>query len=193
MENYTYIRAADTAKLIRAQLKKHFPTCKFWVRSQTYAGGASIDIDWVDGATTEQVDKIVKPFSGAGFDGMNDYKTHNKAYLLPDGSAAFAEIERYNDENLKFEAPTGAQLVHFGADFIFTHRHYTPEKSKPVIKRICDEYGKPEPKYYESHPFFGAKENTSVTVLDWDCLSPEWGTLDQHINRAIRDALNIEL
>lgn len=40
----TYMSAADTAKLIRKALAKHFPSTKFYVRSSVYSGGASIDI-----------------------------------------------------------------------------------------------------------------------------------------------------
>lgn len=45
MENCTYLSAAETAKLIRAQLKAKFPGCKFWVRSHTYAGGEDQSIN----------------------------------------------------------------------------------------------------------------------------------------------------
>ncbi len=43
-----YFSAADTAKLVRAALKRSFPGTRFSVRSKTYSAGASIDVSWMD-------------------------------------------------------------------------------------------------------------------------------------------------
>ena len=48
----TYISAADTARLLRAALARAFPTTHFYVRSETYSGGASIDV-YFDGVQTD--------------------------------------------------------------------------------------------------------------------------------------------
>ena len=50
MNNKDYLSAAETAVLIRKALAKSFPGTKFYVRSETYSGGASIDV-YYDGAT----------------------------------------------------------------------------------------------------------------------------------------------
>ena len=42
--NATYVSPTDTAKLIRAALKRSFPRTKFSVRTDTYAGGAAVDV-----------------------------------------------------------------------------------------------------------------------------------------------------
>lgn len=42
-----YFSAADTAKLVRAALKRSFPGTRFFVRSKTYSAGASIDVSWM--------------------------------------------------------------------------------------------------------------------------------------------------
>ena len=47
---------AETAKLVRAALKRSFPGCRFSVRSSTYAGGAAIHVSWVDGPRSSDVD-----------------------------------------------------------------------------------------------------------------------------------------
>ena len=39
-----YLTCAETAKLARAALKQAFPGVRFSVRSDTYAGGASIHV-----------------------------------------------------------------------------------------------------------------------------------------------------
>src|SRR3954468_22279025 len=68
-----FISVAETAKLIRAALKKAFPTVKFAVRSKKYAGGASINVSWTDGPTAKQVEAITGQFQSAGFDGSIDF------------------------------------------------------------------------------------------------------------------------
>lgn len=97
----TYMTCSETAKLVRAELKKNFPGVTFSVRSKTYSGGASIDIHYVDGPTTKQVKHVAYRFEGAEFDGMIDLKT-SKVTEMADGSK-----------------------VQYGADFIFVHRDYT--------------------------------------------------------------------
>lgn len=190
---WKWISAADTAKLIRVQLKKHFPTTKFWVTSETYSGGASIDIHWIDGPTDSQVKAITNPFSGAGFDGMVDLKTSHSAWLLPDGSAQFAKYERDAQTTIHSTQPhPKAELVHFGADYIFEHRHHTPAIAKPIIQAVSAKYGKGEPKYYENNPHFSRSTQSPVTILDWDVRSPEWGDMDFHIAKSIREALNVD-
>lgn len=97
-----YISLADTNKAIRAALKDKFPGVKFSVRGKSYSGGASTSIYWTNGPTSRQVNEVVSHFEGATFDGMIDLKS-----------------TRYAMEN--------GERVHYGADYIFTHREVTPE------------------------------------------------------------------
>jgi len=106
-----YINVADTAKLVRAALREAFPGTKFSVRSKSYSGGASINVDWIDGPNASQVDAITFPFRGASFDPMQDLKTSTSAVL--DGEA-----------------------VHFAADFIFCCRNYSDEAVARAIARV---------------------------------------------------------
>ncbi len=69
-----YLSRAETAKLVRKILKTAFPGTKFSVRSDTYSGGASVDIRWTDGPNREAVESVVKHYEGATFDGMQDLK-----------------------------------------------------------------------------------------------------------------------
>lgn len=96
----TYLRCADTAKLIRKALKEAFPGIKFSVRSDTYAGGASIRVNWTDGPTQRDVDKIARTFSGATFDSMTDMKEYKRQTM-------------------------NGQPVSFGADYVFCSRDIT--------------------------------------------------------------------
>lgn len=92
-----YMSAAETAKMVRVALGEAFPGVKFSVRTSTYAGGASIDVRWVDGPNAAMVDSVAGTFSGAYFDGSIDYKGSTRAMI--DG-----------------------REVSFGADFIHVHR-----------------------------------------------------------------------
>lgn len=108
-----YITAPDTAKLIRKALKQAFPAIKFSVRTSQYAGGASIDVRWTDGPSDKAVQAVAGAFAGASFDGMIDLKSYHKSDL--DG-----------------------QAVHFGADFVFTHRDLSDGFLARVIKAIAN-------------------------------------------------------
>ena len=71
------ISLTETAKIVRGLLKKEFPRTKFSIRSKSYSGGSSIDVDWDDGISTKKVEALVGKYHGAEFDGMIDLKTYN--------------------------------------------------------------------------------------------------------------------
>jgi hypothetical protein len=66
------ISTKATAVVIRGVLKEAFPGVKFGVRIENYAGGSSINIQWEDGPTENQVRSQTKMFEGSRFDGMTD-------------------------------------------------------------------------------------------------------------------------
>jgi hypothetical protein len=115
MAERRYLSCAETAKLVRAALKESFPGVKFSVRSDSYAGGASIDVRWVDGPTGKQVDEILGAFEGAYFDGMIDYK--GSRYHKLDGKP-----------------------VHFGANFINGSRKESPALIAKAIQYLKAKY-----------------------------------------------------
>jgi hypothetical protein len=187
MSDKKFLSCSETAALVRKQLKLHYPGIKFYVRSKTYSGGASIDIAWIDGPGPKDVERIAKAYEGADFDGMQDLKTYKTAYLFPDGTAQLATVDDGNTQvNPK---PAGAVEVYPGADFIFCNRHVTPGFAKPIIKAVCDEFGVPEPVYYENQHAWIADKETDITVLDWDACSPQWNDLSWHINQEVHKRL----
>lgn len=75
---------AQTAKAIRLELKKDFPGIKFSVTSQSYSGGNSVAIEWIDGPTSEQVGKVVYKYQYGHFNGMEDiYENTNNRNDIP--------------------------------------------------------------------------------------------------------------
>lgn len=192
-----YLSCADTAKLIRAALKREFPEVKFSVRSHTYAGGASINVGWIDGPQSADVDAVTGQFAGAGFDGMIDLKTYNQDWLYPDGHVEGFQSEvghsygsttrdwlgetvdpdaardyaagvrhtvgdegyahganvgslayRAGVEDAQERMRQGAELVHFGADYIFTNRDLS-EAASDQLKRAIAYLGGQDPASFD--------------------------------------------
>lgn len=86
----TYLRVADTAKLVRAALARAFPGVRFTVRSQSYSGGCSVNVRWTDGPLLREVEGVAKMFEGKRFDGSIDLAWTARLWLLPDGTASVA-------------------------------------------------------------------------------------------------------
>ncbi len=135
-----YLSAADTAKLVRAALKRNFPGTRFSVRFDTYAGGASIDVVWTDGPAYKLVDGVARQFAGGRFDSMIDMKVTVQHWLLPDGTATVAS--NAGTEGAGGVLPAArewmphpdARLVRFSADFIFPRRR----TSLALVGRVLD-------------------------------------------------------
>lgn len=123
-----HLSTTETAKLVRRQLKEAFPETKFSVRTDKYAGGASINVSWTDGPTRQAVEAITNNYTSKNFDGMIDMAFLNSSWLYADGSAERAycrgteEQKGYHAEENHFPSKPGAQLVSFGADYIDTYR-----------------------------------------------------------------------
>jgi len=75
---------AAAAAMIRKELKSAFPSVKFSVTSDSFAGGDSVDIRWTDGPTTGQVEKFSSKYQYGHFNGMEDiYEYSNRVEGLP--------------------------------------------------------------------------------------------------------------
>jgi peptidoglycan hydrolase-like protein with peptidoglycan-binding domain len=135
-----YLSCAETAKLVRAALKKAFPGVKFSVRSSTYAGGASIDVGWVDGPTTKEVDSIGKAFQGATFDGMIDLKSYLPNTLVANEDGTYEELS-------------------YGSDWVSAQRMYSEATLDAVKAKIAELSGA---------PFDGNKAYDDVAVSHFD-------------------------
>lgn len=140
-----YISVVDTAKIIRKVLKDKFPDTKFSVKSDKYAGGASINISYFDGPVVKDVEAVVNVFRGAGFDGMVDYKYYNHVYRLADGSYTFAgtqgsAITGGLVDEVHYEKPEGAVEVHFGSDYISVNRKISKSLMMKAVKATAEKF-----------------------------------------------------
>lgn len=140
--NATCISPADTAKLIRAALKRSFPRTKFSVHTDTYAGGAAVDVSWTDGPAVALVERVTGRFEGGRFDGMIDMAYGVKHWLLPDGTAEIASdpgtlgqagVHRPTREWMPHP---DAKLVRFGADHVHTRRRYSDDLTARVLAKL---------------------------------------------------------
>lgn len=88
-------RLTTAAKNIRTELKRSFPKTKFAVKTKRYSGGNSVNVNWTDGPTQQQVDKIVKAYSAGDFDGSTDtYNYTGSAWVEVFGEAKYAFTSR---------------------------------------------------------------------------------------------------
>ena len=80
-------QSAQAAKEIKTILKAKYPTTKFSVKSDNFAGGNSVDVQWVFGPTYNEVENIVKRRQYGYLDGMQDMYVHTGSALdvLPGG------------------------------------------------------------------------------------------------------------
>lgn len=83
------IRAAECARLIRRALGEAFPGIRMRVRTNRYAGGATVHVHWEDGPTTDDVERVAKVFEGCSFDGRTDEQIV-KAHTLDGQRVRFA-------------------------------------------------------------------------------------------------------
>ncbi len=73
-----YATAADSAKLVRADLKAAWPGVKFSVRSER----SNVNVEWTDGPTTKQVEVLLGKFEMGYFDGMDDSYKYTSTYIV---------------------------------------------------------------------------------------------------------------
>lgn len=106
------------ANNVRTELKAAFPGVKFSVRTSRFAGGDSLDVEWIDGPTTKQVDIIVNKYSAGSFDGM---------------------IDLYEYKHDEFNTLYG------DAKYVGTSRRYSVEFLTKVAQIVKAEYGKDAP------------------------------------------------
>lgn len=126
-----WIGLADTARLIRSALADAFPGVRFYVRSSSYSGGSSINVNF-DGAaagapSSRDVDAVVSGYASRRFDGMIDMAYNVDSWLNPDGVGYVAHNpgtvgSMGVDPGYVADPSIGsAILVSFGAGYVFVN------------------------------------------------------------------------
>lgn len=182
-----YVDAAATAKLLRAALKRAFPGTRFSVRTERYAGGASIHVNWTDGPLVKQVEPLAKGFAGARFDGMVDAQVYASHWLMPDGSVEVATCPAMTGgQDVMTDPKPGAKLVRFGAHYVFVERNHSVALLQEVGAMVCARYGlEPSLVTVESHGdgtgYYGATLDR-IPFQTSNGIGPR--TLREELNRA---------
>ena len=148
-----YIPVVEVAKLVRRALKAAYPDTRFSVRSNKYAGGASIHVSWIEGPSQEEVAALVKCYEGGRFDGTIDMMYYADHWLRPDGSVLVrhdrgsagsgGEAPEVDNRVLEHLLPEDAEPVHFGADFIFVWRESDDTPLEPPLAPPATDDGVP--------------------------------------------------
>jgi hypothetical protein len=98
-KKYVWITTADLATAIIEGCKKLYPQYTFAKSSSKFAGGSSVDIylqtGWqtISGEEKKEISRFINQYSGAGFDGMVDYKFYKDIWLTPEGLVEQASSE----------------------------------------------------------------------------------------------------
>lgn len=89
---------------IKKELKLKYPSVKFSVRSEGYAGGNNITVEWTDGPTVADVKKITSKYVAGNFDGMTDYYNYDRRNVWVDvfGGSKYIHVNRhYSDSHVQ--------------------------------------------------------------------------------------------
>ena len=145
-----YLTCAETAKLVRKDLKANFPKIKFSVRSDTYSMGASIRVNWDDGPTQDQVDSVICVYESSGFDGMVDLAYGKTSFILKSGEIVSGNSQGTQDSMgvdpaVKRELPPGAEEVSFGSDYVTCSRHISLNIEMEVAQKLALQHNITEP------------------------------------------------
>jgi len=110
-----YVPLKETNALIRRDLGAAFPGVKFAVRGHSYSGGASTDVNYVDGPPKADVEEAAKVFEGSKSDWTGDFRD-------PVHSAEF-------DEH-------GVPItVSYAPDHVFVNRTFSEETEQEATTR----------------------------------------------------------
>jgi hypothetical protein len=106
---------AIAAQNIKKELSQNFLGIKFSVKSKSYSGGNSINIDWELGPTTEQVKAFTYKYEAGDFDGMTDCYNYSNDF-----------------KTRQFQEKNGS------AKYIFCNRNIPDYVYEIIIKRLCE-------------------------------------------------------
>lgn len=108
---------ARAAANIKEELSRKFPGVSFSVRSDSFAGGDSVDVRWENGPTSKEVDQILAKYTEGSFDGMVDlYEYDSSSY----GKAVDEVLGR--------------------SKYVHSHREIDSHGFETVCRALCAEY-----------------------------------------------------
>ena len=132
-------QAAQTAQLIRKDLKEFFPKAKFTVKSDSYAGGDAVRISFIDSPyLTAEVESKLKKYQYGHFNGMEDiYENSNSIDGLP--QVKFVQVGRNKSEEAK-ALILNEITSKFGGYEGLTIESYAPQHNKWMSSLVNEEF-----------------------------------------------------
>lgn len=109
-KGYTSSHAGASAA-VKAELQAAFKGIKFSVTSDSYSGGNSVHISWIDGPTTAEVKAISDKYQYGHFNGMEDiYENTNDRDDIP--QVKYVSESRKMSEEVEALTPEFTKLFH---------------------------------------------------------------------------------
>jgi hypothetical protein len=76
--------SAQCAQHIRQDLKVKFPGVKFEIKSSNFANGNSVNVNWIDGPSSIEVEQLISKYEQGFFNSMTDiYENSNFRKDIP--------------------------------------------------------------------------------------------------------------
>ena len=88
---------AQAAKLIRKDLKEHFPNIKFTVTTDNYSMGDSITVEYTDGVAREKVESVINKYQKGNVNAMEDIYEYTNSQDFPQTKFLFIERSYSNE------------------------------------------------------------------------------------------------
>jgi len=124
--------AAQAAAAIREELKTKFKGVKFSVTSSNFANGNSVDIQWTDGPTEDEVSAITSKYQYGHFNGMEDiYEYSNSREDIP--QAKFVSENRKQSEETRAAIDAAALELWPGEDW--EQKRHREQESRAIFNR----------------------------------------------------------
>ena len=142
---------AATAAAIKAELSAAFPGVKFSAKSDSYAGGDSVNVSWTDGPTEKAVKMLTGKYEMGSFNGMEDI---------------------YEYTNSREDIPQ--------VKYVFERREISPELLAAVEAQMPNFYTFDNPNDYRHNPRQKAVECLAVSDIpvNYTGFAIAWGSVD---------------
>jgi len=129
--------AKQAAKLIRSDLKKHFPQTKFSVRSAHYT---TVRIGWTNNESIKEIEKLTARYEMGQFNGMTDsYDYSNSRNDIPQVKYVFCERTLTDDVTKKIDEMIDLHyIIHNFADRLSTTHRITSKSIDEINAWIED-------------------------------------------------------
>lgn len=113
-----YLSMKDTNARMRKTLAAEFPGTKFSVRGDTYAGGSSTDVTWINGPKEQDVKDALTKYVASRPDYTFDY---------------WDPVESH-----EFDENGDPVINNYSSDHVFTRRKYSPEVKAAATVLVTD-------------------------------------------------------